>query len=225
MNAFEAKFYNKYVPQGQSIEEIVHAHPISILHKIFLWLFLAVFLPVFFYYVSFSFKEMVPFLYFEIYLWIVFLKIIYDIFDWYNDVWIVTNHWVIDLDRTLFRSKMQTIYYDDIEWMEVDQNGIIDKIMRKWDLIIHKIWEETFGLPDCYHPYKYLNVIEDQRNNLLEWPEIEEHDTKFDIIMDSLWWVVEEYLSRNMDIHNEEEQKVQEHISKFENSKNSIDLR
>jgi hypothetical protein len=88
----------------------------------------------------------------------------------------------------LFRSKMQTIYYDDIEWMEVDQNGIIDKIMRKWDLIIHKIWEETFGLPDCYHPYKYLNVIEDQRNNLLEWPEIEEHDTKFDIIMDSLWW-------------------------------------
>ena len=191
----------------------------------FVVLAIPLFIPVFIYYFSYNFRELIPFLYFELYLWGIYGKIVYDIFNWYNDVWIITNRGIIDLDWTLFKSNMQTIDYDNIEWMEVFQNGPIDKLLRKWDLIVHKIWDEVFALEDCYHPYKNLNIIEAVRNSLHEHDEDDSEDTKFDLIMDSLGWVVEEYLSRNMKIETPEHEKKQEHVQKYEKSKNSIDLR
>jgi hypothetical protein len=54
-------------------------------------------------------------MYLEIYLFIIYIKIIYDIFDWYNDVWIITDSGVVDLDWSIFKTKMSTIDFDNIE--------------------------------------------------------------------------------------------------------------
>lgn len=151
-------------------------------------------------------------------------------FDWYNDVWIITDAWVIDLDWSLLRTNMSTIDFENMEWMEVEQNSIFDKILSKWDLVIHKIWDDWFVLPNCINPYSALNQVEWIKNHIedLEEHEDDGHIDRFDMIMDSLGWVVENYLKTNnnpeVKIDPEELAKA-EKLKKYQKSKNSIDLR
>lgn len=157
------------------------------------------------------------------------MKLIYDIFDWYNDVWIITDVWVIDLDWSLLRTSMSTIDFWNMEWMEVEQKWIFDKVLSKWDLIIHKIWDDWFVLPDCVHPYRALNQVESIKNHMEDEQEEvhEEHVDRFDMIMDTLWWVVENYLQTNgqKTEFDPEAIKKAEKIAKYQKSGNSIDLR
>jgi hypothetical protein len=61
------------------------------------------------------FKTFAPFYFFEIFFFIVFIKIIYDIFDWYNDAWVVTQSGVISVSWGLFDAKTLSIKYENIE--------------------------------------------------------------------------------------------------------------
>jgi len=46
---------------------------------------------------------------------LIFFKNIYDIFNWYNDVWIITKDGVIELDWALFSSNSTSVKYSSIE--------------------------------------------------------------------------------------------------------------
>jgi len=225
MNNFEINFFKKYIPEGQTIEGVIHQHWIKITGKLFFWLFWWTILPSFIYYYSYRIKELIPFYFLETLLILVFIKIIYDIFDWYNDVFILTNNSLIDLQRSLFKTNTKTVNYDNIEWMEVEQNWIIDKMLKKWDLIIHKIWDDTFSLNDCISPYKAVDKIEEISSIREEIVE----DSKFDMVMETLSGVVEDYLERkwleqdNWKIYK----KItnEEVINEVKQEKGTIDLR
>ena len=156
-----------------------------------------------------------------------FIKIVYDVFDWYNDVWIITNDWVIDLYWKIFKTITTSVSYENIEWIEVDQNWIWDKILRKWDIIIHKIWDDVFELQDCVNPYHAVDTIEQISTEKEEYEE----DNKFDMVMETLSWVVEDYLERKWMAKSEssksryESIKEKEVIEKAKNKKWTIDLR
>ncbi|QFR39323.1 hypothetical protein A9Q91_03745 [Candidatus Gracilibacteria bacterium 28_42_T64] len=222
MNTFDKRFFQKYTPEGQDIRGIVHQHPIDVLGRVFLWLGLGALLPSFLYYYSISIKDLIPFYLLEGFLIIIYIKIIYDIFDWYNDVWIITNDGVIDLDRSIFKAKMQTISYDNIEGLEVEENGIIDKVLKKGDLIIHKIGADAFVIYDAVQPYKALNLIERVKH------EIDEEglmgQDKFDVIMDALGGVVENYLD-NKGMTNKKIDDEDELIEQYQDNEDTIDLR
>lgn len=231
MNSFEENFFQKYTPEWQQIQHIVHAHPVIILGKIFLWLMLWVVIPVILYYYSFRLKWLIPFYIIESWLLIVYVKIIYDIFDWYNDVWIITDAWLVDVDWSLFKTNMSTLDFWNIEWMEVEENSIFDKLLNKWDLIVHKIWADWFVLPECFKPYSALNTVETIKNQIDEGGDDDHELDRFDMIMDTLWWVVENYLHnqwkdpKNMNLEDEEVLRRLEHTEKYSKNKNSIDLR
>jgi len=91
MNSFEKKFFLRYLPEETEIYEVIHRHMILIIEKLFVWLTLFVCLPSFLYYQSYRLKELIPFYFFEIFLLLIFIKLVYNIFDWYNDVWIISN--------------------------------------------------------------------------------------------------------------------------------------
>ena len=146
MNKFEASFFEKYIPEWQEIKWIIHVHFIEIFSKLFLWLTLWALLPSFLYFYSDRLKEFIPFFFLEWFLIIIFIKVIYDIFDWYNDVWIITNAWIVQLQRSLLKNNTNFVEYDKMEWMEVDQNWLADKVLKKWDITIHKFWEDSMHL-------------------------------------------------------------------------------
>jgi len=223
MNKFEEKFFKKYIPEDQNVKWIIHIHWIDIIWKIFLWLTSWALIPSFLYYYSERIRDFIPFYFLEILLIIIYIKIIYDIFDWYNDVWIITKQWITELERSLFKVKTNSVSFNSIEWLEVEQDWIIDKILKKWNLYIHKIWEESFKLLNCTNPQTAVNTIE-EINNEVEIEENDIEDDKFDTIMDALWWVVENYLDKKTQ-KTEKQQMLEGAILKIQEKKWTIDLR
>ena len=222
MNKFETSFFQKYTPEWQEIKWIIHIHFIEIVTQLFLWLNMWAIIPSFLYFYSDRIKELIPFMFLEWLLIFVFIKVIYDIFDWYNDVWIVTNSWVIQLQRALFKTDTMSVWFDNMEWIEVEQDWILDKIFKKWTLVIHKIWDDTFILQNAISPYDGVDLIEDVSNEVIEDEQLGWE--KFDIIMDALWWVVENYLDRKM-TKDEKEEEIDRVMKKVERSDWTIDLR
>lgn len=222
MNNFESTFFKKYIPEWQTIEWIIHIHFIEILNKLFLWMSMGAILPSFLYYYSERLKILVPFFYLEGLLVLIFIKVVYDIFDWYNDVWIITDTWVVSLEWALFKTSTISVNFEKIEWLEVEQWWINDKLLKKWNLIIHKFWEDTMMLVNAINPYAGVDLIEEVSEKAVENNNLE--DDKFDIIMDALGWVVENYLWKKMSI-SEKQEELNAVISKIENSEWTIDLR
>ncbi len=224
MNKFEKSFFRRYVPEWQEIKGVIHGHWIIILRVLFVWINLWAFIPSFLYYNSIMFREKVPFYYLEWLLIVVFLKVIYEIFNWYNDVWIITSSWVVDLDWAMFNVDMKTVKYDNIEWVWVEQVWIWDTILNKWDIVIHKIWEDRFVLEDAIIPYDALDEIE--KISKQQW--VEEHEDRFDMIMDVLSGVVENYLKDNkpkFDSGDINPDDITEEIEKIKKGEGTIDLR
>lgn len=226
MNKFDINFFSKYIPEWQELVTVIHTHPVTILKWLFVKLSLFAVIPAVFYYYSITIQELIPFYFLEVLLIIVYIKTMYEIFNWYNDVWIVTNEWVIWLERSFLKTNTNSINFDNIEWIWVEQEWIFDKIFMKWDLIIHKIWDDSFVLKDAVNPLKAVNILENasEKSEIIE----EENDTRFDMIMDALWWVVWNYLEKNVNNNKDENEKLEEKIKKvkkYEDSKNTIDLR
>lgn len=196
MNKFEESFFKKFVPEWQEIRWVIHVSVTGIFSSIFLWICLWILLPAFLYYYSGRIQDYIPFIFLELYLFVIYLKFIYDIFDWYNDVLIVTTWWVIELDWKLFKTKSQTVEYWKIEWIEVQQWWSMDKIFKKWNLIIHLIWDDELYLPNAANAYGAVDLIEQVWS---EGPiDEEKHDYKFDLIMEALGWVIENYLDKKV---------------------------
>ena len=197
MNNFEKTFFRKYISEWLTVKWIIHEHWVKILDRLFLRLWLFTFVPSFLMFNSLSFQENVKFIYFEIFLFIVFLKLIYDIFNRYNDVWIITEEWVVDLDWSLLKVTSVSVKYESIEWIWVEQDWIWDKILNKWDVVIHKIWDDEFRLVDAKVPYDALNEIEAisgaLKQEAMNQKELAEK-TKFELVLEALWQVVEKHL-------------------------------
>jgi len=221
MNKFDISFFSKYIPEWQDMISVIHTHPITIIKKLIVKLVLLAILPAIFYYNSISIQELIPFFVLEVFLIIVFINNIYDIFDWYNDVWIVTDEWVIWLERSFLKSNTNSINYENIEWIWVEQDWIIDKLFMKWDLVIHKIWDDSFVLKDAVHPLRAVDILEtvSEQSNEIE----DDEEDKFDMIMDALSGVVWNYLENSKHKEIEKETK-NDKLEKIKKSKNTIDL-
>jgi hypothetical protein len=187
------KFYQKHIPDGQNIQAIIHQHWLVVFDKYLLWLSFWALIPSFLYYQSERVRDLIPFFVLEILLFLVFWKIIYELYNWYNDVWIVTEQAIYDLEWSLLKTNVQSIHLESIEGLEVDKHRIWDAIFNKWDIIIHKFWEEEIAIYSAYAPHRAITIIEEYINP----PEDEEEDNNFDLVMDTLSWVVKDYLQNN----------------------------
>lgn len=221
MNKFDLNFFNSYIPEWHELINVVHIHPIVIFKKLFLIIGLFVIIPAVIFYNSITIQDLVPFYYFEIYLFLVYIKVIYEVFNWYNDVWLITSSWVVSLTRALFKTNSDTLSYENIEWIWVEMNSVFDKILWKWDLVIHKIWNDTFVLKDAIMPYKAVDIIE------WLWDSDKDSDIteeRFNMILKSLNWVVWKYEDeRDFMVDKEEEKK--KYIENTEKTEWTIDLR
>ena len=227
MNNFEQTFFKKYVPEWQHIKWVIHEHWVKILKNLLVRIGLFTIIPSFLYYYSYAIQDAVPFMYFEIFLILVYVKLIYDIFNWYNDVWIITEKGVIDVDWALLKTSSVSIKYENIEWIWVEQSWIWDKVLNKWDIVINKIWDDEFRLVDAKIPYEALDEIETM-SQALKNEENNDHQTdRFDVIMETLWWVVEDYLEKKW-LPEKQYQDVSDWYSQAENlilEEGTIDLR
>lgn len=217
-------FYKKHIPEGQNIQTIIHQHWLTVMDSFILWLCFWAIFPSFLYYQSERLRELVPFYYIEWLLFLVFLKIVYELFNWYRDVWIITDSAVYDLEWSLLKTKVESIHFENIEWVEIDKHRIWDNIFNKGDVIIHKFGEEELAIYNAYSPYKAVDIIEGYIHPM---EDDEPHD-RFDMIMDTLSGVVTDYLERNGLKESYDNSETLEDMQENENSwedEYTIDMR
>ena len=44
-----------------------------------------------------------------------FLKVAYELFNWYNDVWLITEEAVYDVEWSLLKTRVESIHHENIE--------------------------------------------------------------------------------------------------------------
>lgn len=218
MNKFEKEFFKKYISEQEEVLWVIHKHFVLIIDNILIYLIFWFLLPVFLLYNSIFFQELLSFYYFEIFFAIIFWKIIFDIFDWYNDSWIVTNSWIVSVTWWLFDVKTLSIKYENIEWIEIIQDWFFDTILKNWRIVLHKIWSDSVIMEKSFLPYDTLNLIEDQikENEEIEHEHNEEEENvdKFDLLIHTLSWIVEDYMWAKW--YQKKEKITQDDIEKLE---------
>ncbi len=113
MNQFDDIYFSRYISDEDELLFVCHRHPILIIDNILLWCFFGGILPVFFYLQNtFGIGDILPVAYFELFLVSIYLVILYQVFDWYNDVWLITNRGIIDVDWKYFTGDVQYLNYE-----------------------------------------------------------------------------------------------------------------
>lgn len=227
---FDEIFFSTFIKQDDDeVLDICHKHIVTIIDTIIIWIFFYVILPAFFYYNNtFKLQDTIPFLYFEAYLISAYIYMTYKIFDWYNDVWIITDKWIIDLDWQLMKTNVVYIDYNDVKWIEIHQNSSFDWLLNKWEIQIHLQWEWTsFWLSDAKNPWSivwYIQEILDEK----EKKKKDKDKSMTDKLFDTLRSVIKEHLEKeqNPQSDTEENENTEEkEVSKVLKRKWTIDLR
>lgn len=231
MNKFDELFFSKYVSEDAEMLFVCHRHVTLIIDRIFLVLFFAVFLPAFFYFNdSFSLRASVPFLYFEGYLVTVYLYLLYSVFDWYNDVWIITDRGIIDLDWNIFAGNVTYVDYHAMHGVEISRDSVFDSLLGRGDVSVHLEDEMTdFRLADAANPdelAEYVqNAVAEARNGRRGEDDLFDDRKPFQILLDTLTEMVRDHLMKKGVEETPEERKMAEEILKQAKRRTStIDL-
>ncbi|MCH2189155.1 hypothetical protein MK079_05005 [Candidatus Gracilibacteria bacterium] len=193
MNLFEEQFFEKYIPEGQEIISVAHKHFLVIFLHLCVWIGIGLGVPTFLYYQSEFLQQSIPLIILQTWCILLFIKVVYDVFDWYNDAWIITNETVVELNWKLFGNESNSVRYENIEGIEVQQEGIIDTLFQKGNIVIHKIGDDRFVLEEAYHPYNITEILEEVSDN---YRESGAGSDKFEMVVETLGGMMEEYLEK-----------------------------
>ncbi len=199
MNQFDNLYFAKYVREEDELLFVCHRHPILIIDNILLWCFFGVIIPVFFYLQnSFGIADLVGLGYFELYLIIVYGCLVYVVFDWYNDVWLITNRGIIDVDWQYFSGDVHYIEYQATHGIEVKTHSIIDSIFGKGDIYVHlETQDEKFFLEDAVNPQGIVEYIQAVLSEIHDHKESDIDDRQpFELLLDTLTQMVREHLEK-----------------------------
>ncbi|MDD5197635.1 MAG: hypothetical protein PHN60_02115 [Candidatus Gracilibacteria bacterium] len=226
MNYFDQVFFGKYLREGEDLVFVCHRHPLLIIDRIIVTLFVGLALPTFFYYNdSFSLQTLVPFLYFETYAVILYLFLVYKIFDWYNDVWLITDLGVIDIDWDIFARHVIYIDYHDIKGSEIQTHSFWDSFFHKGDVILYTAGDgEDFVLEGAENPHDISDHIEEVIQEIAEKKEYEDK-APMELLLHTLTEVVRDHLEGNTRQNPGKELEEEEELERVLTKKGTIDLR
>ncbi|MDD4530951.1 MAG: hypothetical protein PHO80_05395, partial [Candidatus Gracilibacteria bacterium] len=165
--------------------------------------------------------------YFEAYLFLLYFFLIYSIFDWYNDVWIITNRGIIDVNWKYFMSEVVYTSYDDISGIEVKEDSFWDSMMKRGNIIIYLEGEGAeFILEGAYDPQEVVNYIKEV-TAMIQSNKIDVSKDVPDLLIDTMKQVVEDYLLKKHEEDNGQiyrDKEYEETLRKAKARKSTIDL-
>lgn len=143
-------------------------------------------------------------------LWVIlYFKFLLDFLDIYLDSVVVTNKsFILYKWFWLLRSTIDIIEFNAIESVYSDQNGLIDTIFDKWDLVVRRAgFENVFE--DIENPWKAVSKLNELLYSLrwweLVWEKEQEENNKsevkgekweLDIFMQAMEEVIKEYKNK-----------------------------
>jgi len=168
VNKFEQTFFSQYVAQEDELKGVYHRHVFVVLFDILVWMFVGALLPAWLYSLMFLGDKQVlwfdvPFWLLSTYLFIIWAVLMYKLFDWYNDVWIVTKRGVVDLVWSPLVKNTTFTEYSDITGIEANESNWFDSFFKMGDLIVHKIGADL-RISRIARPGKAVAKIQEMKN-------------------------------------------------------------
>jgi hypothetical protein len=130
----------------------------------------------------------------------IYIKFVIDFLDLYLDSVVLTHTDIVIFRWDWFlKYRTEAIQRDSVEAINNEQSWILDLIFNKWDIKI-KRQEWSYFFRDVTNPSKIANDIVVLKNQLETW-EYNESDTendidKFDILVETLWEVIIDYVKK-----------------------------
>ncbi len=162
MNRFQSLFFSSYIAPDEEIQHIFHRHFFVIIEDIVLWIFFSLFIPGFLYYLNLAHVQdvLLPW-HIYTYLFVIYFILIYKIFDWYTDVWILTRETLIDLRWQFFTSNLVIIPFEKIEGMEVRTYSWIYSVLGISDIVVKLLGNESLILRNASQPTEVIHALQE----------------------------------------------------------------
>jgi hypothetical protein len=118
------------------------------------------------------------------------------------DACIITKSWITIFEWEWFlRYNSQQFDWETIESISHSQYSFVDKILHKWSINIIIEHGIEFIIDDITNPQQVAQRIRKYRQdnishskNISDWEEIEWSHEKFDILVETLWEVIKDYM-------------------------------
>lgn len=158
---------------------------------------------------------------------------LYSVFDWYNDVWLITDHGIVDLDWNVFAGNVTYVSFHSIHGVEIKRDSIFDTLLGKGDISIHLEDEtEEFELREASNPDEIAEYVQsavaelrDRSSGHDEHEEVPDDREPFQILLETLTEMVKDHLEKKGPAESPEERKMAEEILKQAKRRTStIDL-
>jgi hypothetical protein len=150
-------------------------------------------------------------------LWIItYIHFIIEFLNKYLDCVIVSEQWVIIFEWEWFlHYKLQQFDRDSIESISHIQNSLTDKLIGKWTLQFTMEHGIIFNFINISSPHR---IAEDLRNrkqhywshHQILWDHIVwwESNEKFEILVETLWEVIKDYMGKNKQLPHKEKRDM-----------------
>lgn len=196
MNNFDNLFFRTYIGADSEIKKVFHRHVFVILEDVILWLFFALCIPFFLYSQDiFSLQELIPRIYIYLYLFAIYSLLMYKLFDWYVDVWIMTESTIVDMRWRWFSATILYIPYEKIEWIQVRTRSWWAALLGMSDVVVKLPGWEEFTLFSARNPTTIIEYIQEV-GKWKHWNHADGDDREpFDILVDTLSDVVKWHLT------------------------------
>jgi hypothetical protein len=123
---------------------------------------------------------------------VIYAIIMYKLFDWYVDVWIMTESTIVDMKWKWFSSDMLYIPYGKIEGIEIRTQSWWAALLGMSDVVVKLAGEDNFTLYSARRPTDIVAFLQSVGKKK-KWHEDDREP--FDILVDTLSGVVKWHLT------------------------------
>ncbi len=142
MNKLENFFLKRQLDDSEEVIHIIHKHWIEFVWTFLKWTILWIIIPIFLVWLYPQYYQFI----FVSFLFVAIMAV-YDFFDWYLDVLILTDYWIVHYEWDwFFKSSSSRMEYESIEDISFELSWALSSVFDFWDLHIERpSWEILFS--------------------------------------------------------------------------------
>ncbi|GAB0174523.1 MAG: hypothetical protein HHAS10_04020 [Candidatus Altimarinota bacterium] len=196
MNNFDNLFFRAYTGADSEIREVFHRHYFIIIEDIVVWVFFGIVVPGFLYSQDiFSIRSSITPIYSYFYMTFMYLILMYKLFDWYVDTWIMTESMIVSMRWKWFSSDILYIPYKKIEGIEIRTQSWWAALLGMSDVVVKLAGDDEFMLSSADRSSNIVAFLQDVGKGK-KGHKADDREP-FEILVESLSSVVKGHLATN----------------------------
>lgn len=174
--------YRSYLAEGEEILFVIHRHIFMVMKDFLKIGFFGIFLPLFAWWL---FPEIVIFA--ALWLAIGILRFIYEFFDWYYDVWLVTNASIIEIMwEGFFKKSSARIEYHIIQGIGYEVKGFSRTLFNYGTIGLEKFTGNASVFDGAVNPKKKTEMLTRAQESFVANKNLRDHRALQGIMTDML---------------------------------------